>query len=268
MVDWLANTLRPHPFRGKLRLLDPLAPRQGRRSASVFNFEMQLDLADTIQRHIYLGTYEPRETALVREWLKPGMTFVDAGANVGYFTALAASCVGPSGRVFAVEPQPKVYEQLAAMVQRNRLTQVRAFQCGLSAAEGELPLYLPPESDGEHHTTRNATMIAHGASRQIAVPVKTLDACIAEWGIERVDLLKIDVEGHEPQVFQGAARALVERRIRAILCEFNEFWLRRAGSSAQQLHALLAAAGFTDLAGSPHFPPAGMETRFLYLAGD
>jgi FkbM family methyltransferase len=261
--EWLANTLRPHPFRGKLRLLDRLVPRQGRRSASVFKLEMHLDLADSIQRSIYLGTYEPWEAALVRKWLKPGMTVVDAGANVGYYSALAASCVGPSGRVFAVEPQPKSYRQLAEMIEQNGLTQVRAFQCGLSAAEGELPLYLSPESTGAH----NATMVYPGASvsRQITVPVKTLDACIRDWGIQRIDLLKIDVEGHEPKVFQGAAAALAERRIRAILCEFNEFWLRRAGSSAQQLYALLSGAGFTDPEGPRHFSSASMETLFMYL---
>src|SRR5260370_8741379 len=103
------------------------------------------------------------------------------------------------------------------MIQQNGLTQVRVFQCGLSAAEGELPLYLAPESAGEN----NATMVAHGASRQVAVPVKTLDACMREWGIEQIGLLKIDVEGHEPQVFQGAASALADPRILAILSEFN-----------------------------------------------
>lgn len=261
--DWLADTLRPHPFRGKLRLLDPLLPRTGERAARIGNAVMQLDLADGIQRNIYLGTYEPHETALVREWLKPGMTFVDAGANVGYFTAVAAGAVGPHGRVFSVEPQPYAYQRLQAMVDRNGLSQVRAFQGGLSSAEGELPLYLPPESRGEH----NATMVAaaEASSRRISVPVKTLDASLDEWGVERIDLLKIDVEGHEPQVFDGARRALAERRIGAILCEFNEFWLRHAGSGAHELHERLTRAGFADRDGAPTFHAASMETRFLSL---
>ena len=131
---------------------------------------------------------------------------LDAGANIGYYSALAATCVGRSGRVFSMEPQPKTYRQLAKMVEENHLAQIRVYQCGLSATEGELPLYLQPELSGEN----NATMVPHGASRQVLVPVKTLDACIREWGIEKIDLLKIDVEGHEPQVFQGAAAALAE----------------------------------------------------------
>ena len=261
MTDWLTNALRPHSFRGKLRLLGPLTPRQGRRAASVFNLRMELDLSDSIQRHIYLGAYEPHETDIVRRWLKPGMTFVDAGANVGYFTALAASCMGPSGRVFSFEPQPQSFRKLSAMIERNRLHQVSAFQCGLSSAEGELPLYLAPEDDGE----QNATMVAHGAARRVVVPVKTLDQCARDFNIDRIDLLKVDVEGHEPQLFKGAARLLAERRIRAVLCEFNQVWLEKAGSSAEALHSELERAGFKDEDGAAHFNPSTMVTRFLYL---
>ena len=110
--EWLANSFRAHPFHGKFQLFGPLVPRKGWRSASVFDLKMDLDLADSIQRNIYLGTFEPQETAQVRKWLKPGMTVVDAGANIGYYSALAATCVGRSGRVFSMEPQPKTYRQL------------------------------------------------------------------------------------------------------------------------------------------------------------
>lgn len=260
VTDWLTNTLRPHPFRGKLRLLDSLTPRQGRREASIFNLRMELDLSDSIQRNIYLGTYEPGETQEVRRWLKPGMTFVDAGANVGYFTALAATCVGPTGRLFSCEPQPDSFRRLTAMLERNALSQVRAFPWGLSSDEGEVSLYLAPEAGGD----QNATMVPHAGARTITVQVRTLDACAREWAVERIDLLKIDVEGHEPKVFRGAAQLLAERRIRAILCEFNDFWLTRAGSSAAELYAELRRFGFNDEIGTPP-PPGCMETRFLKL---
>lgn len=259
--DWLVSTLRPHPFRGKLRLLDSFTPRHGNRSASVFKLDMELDLSDSIQRNVYLGTYEPHETAIVRNRLKPGMTFVDAGANVGYFTALAASCVGPSGRVFSFEPQPDSYRKIAAMIERNNLPQVRAFRCGLSSAEGILPLYLAPEGDGE----QNATMVEHGASRCVMVPVKTLDQWARDMQIEQIDLIKIDVEGHEPKVLEGAARLLTERRIKAVLTEFNEVWLRKSGNSSDRLHTSLERAGFRDAAGPAHFHATSMETRFFHL---
>jgi FkbM family methyltransferase len=258
--EWVAGALRPYPFRGKLRLLDPLVPRAGRRWASVFEARMELDLTDPIQRNIFLGAYEPRETALVRKWLRPGMTFVDVGANVGYFTALAASLVGPTGRVFAIEPQPRVHRQLERMIVENSLKQVRSLCAGLSDIRGEIPLYLPVDPGAG----QNATMVAHSGALRVTVPVTTLDTCMEEWGIEQVDLLKIDVEGHEPQVFRGASSALRRRRIRATLCEFNEPWLRQAGRSASELYQMLRAEGFEDIQGDPSFT-APVMNRFLYL---
>ncbi len=95
-----------------------------------------------------------------------------------------------------------------------------------------------------------------------------MDDCLAEWKVDCVDLLKIDVEGHEPKVFAGASNALAARRIRAILCEFNDHWLREAGSSPQALLQTLEAAGFVDaeLRGlTPNFPARCIDTRLLIL---
>lgn len=260
LPDWLASTLRPHPFRGKLRLLDALVPHQGQRCAEVFRSRMELDLMDEIQRMIYLGTYEPIETAFVRQWLKPGMTFVDVGANVGYFTALAADCVGQEGAVYAIEPQPDIHKHLERMVEKNGLLNVCTVCGGLSDKPGKLPLYLPADPAAGH----NATMTAHSTTRCVSVPVYTLDHCMSEWGIYQIDLLKIDVEGHEPQVLRGAQRAFAERRIKAVLCEFNDFWLRFAGSSAQDLYRTFIDAGFEDLQGEPCFTEE-IQNRFLQL---
>jgi hypothetical protein len=75
-----------------------LPPSQRERLVSAYGQMMHLDLSDFIQRKIYFGCYEPKETELVRRWLRPGMNVFDVGANVGYYTALAANLVGPAGR--------------------------------------------------------------------------------------------------------------------------------------------------------------------------
>jgi hypothetical protein len=80
--------LRPVYFRGKGRLLNLVVGDPGERVAHVAGNCMRLDLSEYIQRSIYFGCFEPRETRLVRRWLKPGMTCVDVGANVGYYTLL------------------------------------------------------------------------------------------------------------------------------------------------------------------------------------
>lgn len=254
----LIDTLRPYHFRGKLKLLGGIAPQGGERTARVFGYDVRLDLSEAIQRWIYLGAFEPQETAVVRRWLRAGMTFVDVGANVGYFTLLAASRVGRGGHVFSVEPSPYAYGKLAATVRTNGLSQVRTFQMGLSSAEGELPLYVAPASHGFHSPSMGG-----GAETAVTVPVRRLDDCLDEWGVETVDLMKLDVEGHESHVLEGAADSLASGRIRAVLVEFNDHWLRRQGSSPRALHDKLVRAGFVDSEGEPTFAPDGCETRFL-----
>ncbi len=93
-VTKVIDFLRPVSFRGKPRVTSPLIPESGIVTARVFGAEMQLDLSNYIDRMIYLGCYEPLNTYRFRSLLSPGMTVVDVGANIGYFSLLAASIVG------------------------------------------------------------------------------------------------------------------------------------------------------------------------------
>src|SRR5262249_13205461 len=80
----------------------------------------ECDLRDAISREVcFTGRYEPQETALVRSILRPGMSFVDVGANWGYFTLLAAHLVGKGGRVISLEPDPRLFPILQRNVTRN-----------------------------------------------------------------------------------------------------------------------------------------------------
>jgi FkbM family methyltransferase len=236
----LIDVLRPLRFRGKQRLLDGLAPNDGLRRAKVHGVWMDLDLSDRIQRSIFFGAYERKETGWVKSHLRSGDTFVDAGANVGYYTALAASCVQQNGRVFSVEPNPAVYQKLQRMIVQNSISHATALNAGLSDSPGILTLSVPPET---HHNA-NATMVHVEGWQPVAVPVFTLDDCLKKYAIDRVDMLKMDVEGHEPRVLAGARNALAKKLIKAVLVEFNEYWLRESGSSSQKLWTMLVEAGF------------------------
>jgi FkbM family methyltransferase len=242
LIDKFMEASRPIHFRGKTRLMNQIGPAAGTRSTRIFDAAFQLDLTDFIQRQIYLGVFEPQETRIVRTNLRPGMTFVDIGANVGYYTAVAANIVGKSGRVFAFEPSPYAFGKLRSMVARSGFSHVTTTQCGLSDAPGIVNLYLG--RDSHNHTP---TMIAHENSDATAVTVETLDNMSDVLGINGIDLLKIDVEGYEARVLAGASELLAARRIRAILCEFNEHWLSRAGSSPEQLEEMVVHAGFAEV---------------------
>jgi FkbM family methyltransferase len=235
----LVGLLRPLNFKGKQRLLNLAIPRHGTRSARIFGSRFELDVSDLIQRHVYFGTFERHETRKIAEFLRPGMTFADVGANIGYYTAVAASRVGSEGRVFAIEPDSRAFAQLTSLIAANHLN-ARAFNFGLSEENGVQHLYQSP---GSHNNT--PTMVAHGGLTPSAeVRVRKLDDCLDEWELRRIDLLKIDVEGWEPRVVRGASRSLNSGRIGAIQCEFNEEWLRAEGSSASDLWDMLAGFGF------------------------
>ena len=255
--DAIIDALRPYHFRGKLKLLQRIAPRQGERTTRLFGYDVRLDLGEAIQRWMYLGAFEPKETAVVKGWLRPGMTFLDVGANFGYFTLLAASRVGPSGRVVAVEPSPLAAGRLAENVRANSLSRVEVHQLGLSDTAGSLDLYISPAA------FHSPTMSASSGGEPVSVPVKRLDDCLEEWGVASVDLMKMDVEGHEPFVLRGAPDALASGRIRAVLVEFNDHWLRAQGSSPDELYRIFREAGYVDTEGTAEFLPQCCDTRFL-----
>lgn len=257
--EFVATGLRPLPdFRGRHRVLDALLPRVGEREAGVCRYRMTLDLSDYMQREVYMGTYEPTESAWVRETLRPGMTYVDVGANVGYYVAMGASLVGPRGRVVGFEPTPEAFGRLRTFVERNGIGHARCLQLALGASEGSMALYVPPAS--YHNLNASMTPYCEGMI-SITVPVVTLDSFLEENRIDTVHLLKIDVEGSEPLVLEGAQRSLRAGRIRALLAEFHPRILARVGSSPDALASWLTDRGFVCTRTTP-------TNRLLVYAGD
>ena len=254
------DLIRPLRFRGKYRLINPLAPASGEHPALVFGCRMRLDVSEHIQRMIYLGCFERRETQMVMRVLRSGMTMVDVGANVGYFTTLAAHQVGRTGSVIAVEPSSAPFAHLRYLTTRNRIPQVRLFRGALSDRRGREPIYC---GDPGNHTP---TMIAHGDLAPLEyVSVRTLDDLVTELGIDRIDLLKIDVEGYEAAVIRGARDLLERRAIGSVLCEFNDYWLRASGTSSAALWRTFLDLGFRDYDGRRAAPSDIVENRLLVL---
>lgn len=226
-------------------MLHGLCPKEGEQEALVFGYRLSLDRRDYIQRSIYLGTFEPFETAQVKSYLKAGMIFVDVGANVGYYTLMAASLVGSTGCVLAFEPSAYAFGRLQQTIARNNLAQVQAIHAGLGDTNGESLLFVSAGKD--NHTP---SMVPNAGGKPVPVPVRRLDDYLAEHGVDHVDFMKIDVEGFEPNVIRGAGKYLEQRKIRAILCEFNTHWLSANKSSAPALCQLLIDSGFRPVSGT------------------
>jgi FkbM family methyltransferase len=224
-------------------LLAPLAPAHGKPTARIFGAELELDVSNYVDRTIFMGCYEPVNTFLFKQILRPGGTAVDVGANIGYFTLLAASLVGDTGRVIAAEAHPRNFEILAAAGERNGLTQVRPVNLGLSDESGSGQIIM---ADQKEYANRTASMVPQSGLTGPTIQLRTLDDCLEEWSIDAVDLLKIDVDGFETKVVRGGAKSLASGWVRNVIVEFDERWLSASGSSGDELTSLLHAAGFRE----------------------
>jgi len=218
---------------------------------------MNLDLSRNVQRDIYIGNYERAETKLVRSILTPGMTVLDIGANAGYYTALAAQSVGEHGRVFAVEPYPPNFHRLNAWIRRNDVAQVHAFNFALGAAPGSAQMF------SAFADTDAPVMVAHNQPSVATVEVRTLDSCLDEWGLERIDFLKLDVDGSETAVLAGASDALATGKVATLLCEFCQEWLVQEGSGIQNLWGTLLNAGFKPVWPTSQMPKSQTFNQFF-----
>lgn len=163
--------------------------------------------------------YEPHVTRVVHEVLRPGNTFVDVGANIGFFTALAAHKVGPSGKVVAIEPMDKNVQLLYATVWRNAFQNVQVFPYAASDAEGLLPMATGPG-------TSNGQIMLGGAEAKLPAvfaQARRLDDLLAD--LSFLHLLKIDIEGHELLALRGFGERLAQYRPR-LLTEFHPKCMR------------------------------------------
>lgn len=178
----------------------------------------------------YCGLHEAAEMAFALHLLRPGDLFVDAGANIGSYTVLAAGAAG--ARVLAVEPVPQTFARLQANIRHNALDgRVRACAIGLWDAPGRLRF-------STDRGTENRVVEA-GDGTPVDVPVARLDDLL---GNEAPLLIKIDVEGHELAVLRGAPRCLAEPRLQALIVETDA--ARGLADDVEVVRGVLADAGF------------------------
>lgn len=206
---------------------------------------------DVLQAHLFtFGEWEPDLTRFVAGRLGPGDTFADVGANIGYFTLLGASRVGPSGRVVAIEASPAVARRLTANLERNELRGVRVVNEAASDTEGWLTLHEGPAWNSGMSSTvapeawRRAGIDA-AFQRPIEVPARPLDRLLSAAELARLRLIKVDVEGAEHRAVRGMERLLREApRELELIVEINPELLRSQGAGADALIGALAEAGF------------------------
>lgn len=186
------------------------------------------------------GTYEPEVCSLIRSLLTPGMTFVDVGANIGFFTLLGARCVGPTGRVYAFEPETLSHSLLVQNVQANGYAnEVIAVKAAVSRQTGEAEFYLGVEDRGTSSVHKRP-----GVDVPIGkVAMVSLDGFFGERGWPPVDLVKVDVEGHEKRALEGMVQLSARNPRLRLIVEFCILPMAAAGVQPEELIATVRGLG-------------------------
>jgi FkbM family methyltransferase len=155
---------------------------------------------DSLQRHVYyFGTWEPQVEIVIRQNLKPGDTFIDIGANVGFFSMLAANLVGSGGRVVSFEASTPMLKMLKTNVDRNGMSEIiRIVHVAVADKETILTLHAGPEN---HEGM--ASLLRHGDRGTEQVRAAPLGSLLTSEEISSARLIKIDVEGAEGLVLEG-----------------------------------------------------------------
>jgi FkbM family methyltransferase len=215
---------------------------QGQVGRLVNGMPIEVDPRDLVGSHILRsGVWEPETAWFFGQWLRPGMTVVDAGAHAGQYTLLASGLVGAGGRVIAFEPHPVLGQVLRRNVERAGCANVTVSPLALGRACGTADLFQhPPDNYGA------SSLRPDPAARHPRTPVQvsTLDDYLAGAGVPPVDVVKIDVEGAELDVVEGARRTLAAHPGVLLVVEFLRENAVRFGRTVEDLEHRLRGLGF------------------------
>lgn len=160
--------------------------------------------------------YEPETTKLIKSVVKLGDTVVDVGASIGHFTLLLAKAVGPEGKVFAIEPTKNQFPYLLENVKNNGYTNVEALNIGASDVNETLDLQV-------------------NAGSRFPLECKMLDDILPE----RVDFIKIDIDGSEPRALKGLMKTFERNPQLKMVVEYYPKYIERLGNSPQDMLDIL-----------------------------
>src|SRR5215475_5734891 len=221
--------------------------------------ELRLTLypGNETSRSIFVtGLYEPNEFFLLSQILKPGMTFVDVGANMGLYTLYAARRVGTAGCTLAIESSRRELSILENNIRLNALKNVRVRANALSDEASEVEL-LVAQARHSGHNTLGAFGYNTPLDHREKAQANLLDDVLAAEGLPRVDVLKMDIEGSELKALRGAALTL-QHDHPVLLLELSDRALQHQNASSADILSLLAQYGYKAYGFDAH---TGLPTR-------
>ena len=249
------------------------------RDGETCRFELDLDPSDLTEKLILdhydaKQFYEPDVSRLMLQVLRKGDVVFDVGANCGYFTLLAATLVGATGRVVAIEPAPACIARLEANLRRNTFSNVVVVERVAAAQSGEVQFYLNSDNSGGHALWNPGDWPSNEKSRAnpvtVSTPATTLDSEWKRLGLAVPKLIKIDTEGAEQSVLEGARSLLEGARVPFVVGELHEFGMAKLGFSQQSLRRHMESFGYSTFGLSfsgnlPRFVPSGTQIHSQFL---
>jgi FkbM family methyltransferase len=192
---------------------------------------------------LVMRVYERPELAFFKSMFRPDMTLIDVGANVGLYTAIAASSPCFSGSVLAIEPDEESYgfllRTISANVLRGAESRIRSVRAAAVERECTLTLYKNSQNRGDNRLYRDPML-----DGSVTVKGNSLDNLCLLNGVSSAHFIKIDVQGAEARVLAGAGRLIKDSPDCIWMSEFWPYGLKRAGATPQAYLQGLADAGF------------------------
>ncbi|MEE8296748.1 MAG: FkbM family methyltransferase [Hyphomicrobium sp.] len=247
LIRWYLNKW---PMRGGKSHLFSLFQKQITRDGPVVcsydgDLRIRADLNDWLQRQIFMyGIYrvEEKHRHMMLSRVREGGTIVDVGAHIGYYSLLFAKRAGQSGRVFAFEPSTQTHARLVENISLNDLANITTVKAAASDEAGTATINLAAGSN----TGSTSLHFDNGAVDTEQVETIVIDDYLERHGIDEVNLIKIDVEGHELHALQGLRRTVSVPAEKApeLFVEVNENTLQSAGTPMKAIFDELATAGY------------------------
>lgn len=207
--------------------------------------DWELDLRDNLQALLYFaGTYEPDLLRFLQAELRRGDVFADIGSHIGVHALTAARRLHDlgAGRVVAFEPTTDTVDKLAALAKRNGLG-VEVVRTALGERAGSATIFSDPNYSDADAGVRSQY---NTGAKVEQVPLTTFDAWAAISVLDRLDVVKIDVEGAEIDVIRGMGQTLRSLRPRVVVAEVKDHGFARSGGSAGELRQLLGRFGYAS----------------------
>lgn len=203
----------------------------------IYGFDLRVDPHDSLS--LARGWYEPDETRWYRANVRPGDFVVEAGANIGVFTLLLSQLVGPDGRVRSYEPDPQLRAILERNITENGGDNIAVRPVAVAEQPGEMTFFRASRNQGDNR------LFSHNGKdgARFPVTVVALDDELADQ--PRVDLLKLDIQGAEPQALRGLRSTLADRPPRRMLMEFWPHGIAGMGDDPRTMIEELQGYGYT-----------------------